>query len=256
MTTIVKHVARKPLAVSNATKTQISGRNKQLRERFPTRQPEHCGTHTTGTAEDTLVRLTSGLFTSDVKSTQAGRRRGVTKLLEWLATFQGDTWQQRWESSSVEKHPGKTWTGLPLTWLRERDQNASSDANDLTSGMLMLICGDVIRPGLRCLPARTPVSPLRWRTPETRTDSLSCSDTQKPNQPAPPPTRKSRPPGSRTSSDARADALPTSPSATVSNWSTPWAKFTLEADKRRWTSTYACARSASSLTTRRTRSAP
>jgi hypothetical protein len=40
VTTIAKHVARKPLAVANATKTQISGRNKQLRERFPARQPE------------------------------------------------------------------------------------------------------------------------------------------------------------------------------------------------------------------------
>jgi hypothetical protein len=110
VTTIAKHVARKPLAMANATKTRISGRNKQLRERFPARQPKHCGAHTAGTAEDTIVRLTSGLFTSDVKTTQAGRRRGVTKLLDWLATFPGDTWQQRWKLSAVEQHPGKTWT--------------------------------------------------------------------------------------------------------------------------------------------------
>jgi len=71
VTTIAKHVARKPLTVANATKTQISGRNKQLRERFPARLPEHCGADTAGTAEDTIVRLTSGLFTSEVKATQA-----------------------------------------------------------------------------------------------------------------------------------------------------------------------------------------
>ncbi len=96
MTTIAKHVARKPLAVANATKTQISGRNKQLRERFPTRQPEQCWADTARTAEDTIAGLTSGFFASDVKTTQAGRRRGVTKLLDWLVTFPGDTWQQRW----------------------------------------------------------------------------------------------------------------------------------------------------------------
>ncbi|MGO9385440.1 MAG: hypothetical protein ACLP4W_25945 [Mycobacterium sp.] len=155
MTTIAKHVARKPLAIANATKTQISGRNQHLRERFPARQPEQWWADTAGTAEDTIVRLTSGLFTSDVKTTQAGRRRGVTKLLDWLATFPGDTWQQRWELSGVEQHPGKNWTGLPLTLLRERRQNASYDADDLASGLLMLICGDVIRPGLPWMLTRT-----------------------------------------------------------------------------------------------------
>ena len=110
---------------------------------------------TTRTAEDTIVRLTSGLFASGVKTTQAGRRRGVTKLLDWLVTFPGETWQQRWELSGVEQHPGKTWTGLPLTWLRERGQNASHDAEDLASGLLMLICGDVIRPGLPWMLTRT-----------------------------------------------------------------------------------------------------
>jgi hypothetical protein len=33
LTTIAKHVARKPLAVANATQKQVSGRNEQLRER-------------------------------------------------------------------------------------------------------------------------------------------------------------------------------------------------------------------------------
>ena len=37
---------------------------------------------------------------------------------------------------------------LPLGWLRENGLEASYDASDLSSGLLMLICGDVIRPGL------------------------------------------------------------------------------------------------------------
>ncbi|SBS79350.1 putative DNA integrase/recombinase [uncultured Mycobacterium sp.] len=148
MTTIVKHAVRKPLIVANATTIQVSGRNTQLRERFPARDPEPCGPRATDTADDIRARLTSDPFTSDNASTRAGRRRGVTKLLHWLATCPGDTWQQRWESSGVEQSPGKTWTELPLQWLQLCDQNASYDVNDLTSGMLMLICGDVIRPGL------------------------------------------------------------------------------------------------------------
>jgi hypothetical protein len=109
VTTIAKHVARKPLAVANATKTQISGRNKQLRERFPARQPEQWWTDTAGTAEDTIVGLTSGLFASGVKTTQAGRRRAVTKLLDWLATFPatpGISVGNSAPSSSIPAKPG------------------------------------------------------------------------------------------------------------------------------------------------------
>ncbi len=123
---------------------------------FPPASPSSAWADTAGTAEDTIVRLTSGLFTSEVKATQAGRRRGVTKLLDWLATFPGDTWQQRWELSGVEQHPGQDLDqAAALTWLQERGQDASYDADDLASGLLMLICGDVIRPGLPWMLTRT-----------------------------------------------------------------------------------------------------
>jgi hypothetical protein len=153
--TIAKHVARKPLVIANATDAQASGRNKQLRERFPARPSEPCWPRTDQTREDTIAWLTSAPLVSENKTTQGARRRGVAKLVDWLSTFPGDTWQQRWELSGVERHPGTAWTQLPLRWLRDSGQSVSHDAEDLASGLLMLICGDVIRPDMAWMLTRT-----------------------------------------------------------------------------------------------------
>jgi hypothetical protein len=148
VTVIAKHVARKPLAATASTDAQARARNKLLRTRFPPRPLERWWPHTAQPLEATLQRLTAPPFVPEVKATRAGRRRGVAKLLGWLSTFPGDTWQQRWLASGAEAHPGASWVRLPLGWLRERGQAASYDPDDLPSGLLMLVCGDVLRPGL------------------------------------------------------------------------------------------------------------
>jgi hypothetical protein len=147
VTVIAKHVARKPLPAA-LTDAQARTRNKLLRARFPPRPVERWWPHTAQPLEATLQRLTAPPFVAEVKATRAGRRRGVAKLLGWLSTFPGDTWQQRWQASGAEGHPGAGWVRLPLQWLREHGQAASYDPEDLASGLLMLVCGDVLRPGL------------------------------------------------------------------------------------------------------------
>jgi hypothetical protein len=79
----------------------------------------------------------------------------VIKLLRWLSSLPGDTWQQRWTASGAEDHPGAAWVDAPLRWLRECGPSPSHDREDLPSGLLMLICGDVIRPGLPWMLTRT-----------------------------------------------------------------------------------------------------
>jgi hypothetical protein len=148
VTAVAKHVTRKPLEVSNATAEQAQSRNSQLRARFPARPTEPWWPHTARSLEETLRRLTAPPFLPAVNATRAGRRRGVTKLLQWLSSFPGETWQQRWVASGAEGFPGAAWVELPLRWLRECESSRSYDREDLSSGLLMLICGDVIRPGL------------------------------------------------------------------------------------------------------------
>jgi hypothetical protein len=148
-------MARTPAAAAGPARTPVQARNSQLRARFPARPAEVWWPLTAQPSEETLRRLTSPPFLCERKATRAGRRRGVTKLLRWLGSFPGDTWQQRWQASGAEGHPGAAWVQLPLGWLREDGLPASYDPEELAAGLLMLICGDVIRPGLPWMLTRT-----------------------------------------------------------------------------------------------------
>src|SRR6266705_1593987 len=129
-------------------------RNSQLRARFPPRPAQPWWPGTAPGEAETLRRLTSPPFLPEVQATRAGRRRGTAKLLRWLSSFPGDTWQQRREASRAEDHPGGSWVQLPLRWLCDSGLGASYDENDLSSGLLMLICGDVIRPRMAWMVTR------------------------------------------------------------------------------------------------------
>ncbi|MFR9749416.1 tyrosine-type recombinase/integrase [Nocardia sp. 004] len=77
-------------------------------------------------------------------------------MLRWLSTFPGETWQDRWLASGAERYPGPEWVNMPVAWLTEnRDRTRSCDSIDFQSGLLMLICGDVLRPGLPWMLTRT-----------------------------------------------------------------------------------------------------
>jgi hypothetical protein len=148
VTSIVKHSTRKPLPAVTSVAAEQRLRNGQLRTEFPPRSVEEWWPHTAASAEQVQQRLTAAPFAAAANGTRAGRRRGVAKLLRWLSTLPGDTWQDRWLASGAEEHPGKTWISLPMAWLAARGEDASYDSTDLPTGMLMLICGDVLRPGL------------------------------------------------------------------------------------------------------------
>ena len=148
MTSSVKHATRKPLPAASAVAAEQRSRNRQLRNQFPPRPVLEWWPDTAAPAEQVQQRLTSGPFLAAAGATRAGRRRGVAKLLRWLSTFPGSTWQTRWRASGAEERPGAGWIDLPIQWLAAHGEVASYDATDLTSGLLLLICGDVIRPGL------------------------------------------------------------------------------------------------------------
>ena len=153
MTAIVKHTIRSSQAPAG-TAAPARPRNSQLRRQFPPRAAREWWPATAQDQDEVLRRLTSPPFLPAVKATRAGRRRGTAKLLRWLSSFPGDTWQQRWEASGSEDHPGSSWASLPLGWLRDNGLAASYDENDLSSGLLMLICGDVIRPRMTWMVTR------------------------------------------------------------------------------------------------------
>jgi hypothetical protein len=155
VTAVVKHMARTPSAATEKAPAPVQARNSQLRARFPARSAAACWPDTAQTLEQAMRQLACPPFLHERKATQAARRRGAVKLLRWLASFPGDTWQQRWLASGAEDHSGGSWVQCPLQWLRERGQSASYDQEDLSAGLLMLICADVIRPGVAWMLTRT-----------------------------------------------------------------------------------------------------
>jgi hypothetical protein len=148
MTITTKHSTRRQLQTANATVEQARAWNNVLRERLPPRAAEARWPVTAQLADEVLHRLTAPPFLPAANATRAGRRRGVAKLPRWLPSLPVDTWQQRWKTSGVEEIPGADWTDLPLRFLRQSGPSSSYERFDLTSGLLMLVCGDVIRPDL------------------------------------------------------------------------------------------------------------
>ncbi|MFD4946394.1 tyrosine-type recombinase/integrase [Streptomyces sp. NPDC058409] len=156
MTITKKHSTRPPLQAANATAEQARARNSVLRERFPPRPAELHWPTAGQSAEEVVRRLTAPPFLPAAKATQAGRRRGVAKMLDWLASLPGDTWQERWACSGAEDLPGADWTELPLLFLSQQAGSPASYVRaDLSTGLLLLIAGDVIRPSLPWMLTRT-----------------------------------------------------------------------------------------------------
>jgi hypothetical protein len=114
VTAAANHVARKPLPAVTSVATQERTRNTQLRARFPPRPAEDWWPHTAQPSGEVVQRLASPPFVAAAPATQAGRRRGVAKLLRWLSSFPGQTWQECWLASGAEDHPGAAWVGQPL----------------------------------------------------------------------------------------------------------------------------------------------
>ncbi|WP_261562503.1 MULTISPECIES: site-specific integrase [Frankia] len=91
-------------------------------------------------------------YGSDNQAVQWKRRSGITGVLRWLQGHPGATWQQRWLATGVEDLDGKFWRDVAADWLR--DVGDDTYERLLSTGLLALICGDVIRPGVRWMMTR------------------------------------------------------------------------------------------------------
>jgi hypothetical protein len=95
-----------------------------------------------------LARLDA--FVADDTATPAKRKRerrhGLVTMLDWLTSFDGDSWQQRWIASGLNEH-GSRWTdqidpGVELT---------GHGRATLIAGAGALLALDVVRPSYRWL---------------------------------------------------------------------------------------------------------
>ncbi len=101
---------------------------------------------------------------------QQDRRRGLARVLDWLEQQPGQTWQDRWVASAADAEGNIAWRQLPARWLASagRGPNDPEHASlTLGRGILLLVCGDVIRPSLSWLLA--PGTPKNLLTEIART---------------------------------------------------------------------------------------
>ena len=90
-----------------------------------------------------------GLFTDPGagRARDKTRRRGLTRLLDWLQRQPGDTWQEKWLASGADA-AGSGWADLPL---KDRVPAREHHREELRTGLVLLVAGQVIRPGYRWL---------------------------------------------------------------------------------------------------------
>ncbi|OEV06534.1 site-specific integrase, partial [Streptomyces nanshensis] len=109
---------------------------------FPPRTRPETWAMTERSREEVIARISRPPLRARVKTTHDARRYGVCKILEWLETFPGTTWQERWQASPGNSL-GFQWIEPVMAWLAERGEKPREEG--LRSGILCLAFADVIR---------------------------------------------------------------------------------------------------------------
>ncbi|GAA4036192.1 hypothetical protein GCM10023063_21190 [Arthrobacter methylotrophus] len=152
-----------------AAKATAKPTGAQLLAAFPPRPPAASWPATEASRAEVLARVLAAPFTLDNRLSQQTRRTGVLAVLSWLQTHPGESWQQRWQASGAETHPD--WRDMVTVTAAGRSCAQAVSRRQLphlSPGLLVLICVDVIRPGLgwllRFVPARRNLATEMART--------------------------------------------------------------------------------------------
>ena len=129
------------------------GPGAELAAQFPARPVIWSWPQTRVSRQDVLARLLAAPFALGNALSQQTRRQGLLTVVSWLESQPGDTWQERWAASGAEAAPD--WRDLAACWRSGRAGGTGRPAH-IGPGLLVLICADVIRPGLAWLSGFAP----------------------------------------------------------------------------------------------------
>ena len=129
------------------------GTGAELAARFPARPVISSWPQTRASRHEVLARLLAAPFALGNALSQQTRRQGLLTVVSWLESQAGDTWQERWAASGAEAAPD--WRDLVACWRTGRAGGTGRPAH-IGPGLLVLICADVIRPGLAWLSGFAP----------------------------------------------------------------------------------------------------
>ena len=129
------------------------GTGAELAARFPARPVISSWPQTRASRPEVLARLLAAPFALGNALSQQTRRQGLLTVVSWLESQAGDTWQERWAASGAEA--AADWRDLVACWRTGRAGGPGRPAH-IGPGLLVLICADVIRPGLAWLSGFAP----------------------------------------------------------------------------------------------------
>ncbi len=141
---------------------QLSAEALAVMEKFPPR-PLPASWDATAADRSVMVRrmLAPPFPASDAKSRHS-RKLAMLKILDWLQLHPGTTWQERWNASGAGADGTADWRDRMLADLEaagELGPRGRQIRSVLGLGMIQLLGGDVLRPGLPWLLATA--SPVR-----------------------------------------------------------------------------------------------
>jgi integrase len=141
---------------------QLSPEALAVMEKFPPR-PVPASWDATAADRSAVVRrmLAPPFAAADAKS-RYSRKLAMLKILDWLQLHPGTTWQERWDASGAGADGTADWRDRMLDDLDAAGRlgpQGRQARNLLGLGMVQLLGGDVIRPGLPWLLATA--SPVR-----------------------------------------------------------------------------------------------
>jgi hypothetical protein len=143
----------------------------ELRKQFPPRGNPSSWEATVASRGRVLARVLAAPFTVENDGYQAEVRRGVCAVLDWLAAMPGKSWQARWVASGAEQAADWRVLAATPTAAGRTDTAVSNLQNRCSRGLAVLICADVIRPGVGWLlttpsPKNLAAAMARSRDPE------------------------------------------------------------------------------------------
>jgi integrase len=124
--------------------------------RFPPRPDLSSWPATRASRQQVLARLLAPPFTMGSQASQQQRRWALIRVLCWLEAQPGDTWQDRWLAGGAEQLPD--WREAFAAWQARRGpaRQPARGLPQLSGGLMAMITGDVIRPGIGWLVRHTP----------------------------------------------------------------------------------------------------
>jgi hypothetical protein len=118
----------------------------QVMRQFPPRERAAWWPGTAVGAEEARALLTAPPFRLGSRGGQQQRGRVLGQVLHWLGGQPGCTWQERWAASGGQDGAG--WREIAARWLDAagRAPAGGPGGGGLGTGLLLMICGDLIRP--------------------------------------------------------------------------------------------------------------